>query len=63
MSIAMYTACKSHVSVNHLHLHVQFFYIYTYPIVMYILFLQLHEANLNICQIQFTWPMRMFWGM
>jgi hypothetical protein len=37
---AIYMACKSHVSVNHLHLHVQTFY--TYIVDVYIIFLHLH---------------------
>jgi hypothetical protein len=36
MSIAIYMACKSHVSVNHLHLHIQICYMYIYHVTMYI---------------------------
>jgi hypothetical protein len=38
MSIVVYMACKSNVSVNHLHLHVQIFHTYTDHVAVYMCF-------------------------
>ncbi len=48
MSIAIYTACKSSESINHLHLHVRISYTYTYPVAMYIYIFYTYTRPLQI---------------
>jgi len=60
VSIAIYMACKSSASVNHLYLHIQILsHLHLHVAMEYIL--HLHEASVNICHIHLDGPMLMFW--